>query len=425
MRTRFIATGFTGVVRLAQALVLLAATAVWTPASVLAEAVTPAEASIQLDPSEIIEYRYWSSGVVVTGSGFATTADVTVVDTDPDGGTRRFATSTDETGAFSVRINAMKIHSVLGEHVISAADSQDHVAQAPLSVIHDPDDVLDVATDPSELTLAQFQASGVQVRIAGLVPDGQVKINLGDPASNSGELMSDQTLYADADGEFDFVLDPSTPITGAGGVIVPTEGVWTVSATDFSGENQHHGSVSFRMLPDDPSTDHYCGVAMTARAEPITRVTLAGIDNPSPIDSVDGYEDFTGITGQVTAGATYTIQLQGKAWLTFQDNTYTVFVDWNHDGILDEPQEIYSASSLLGSTGDDGMEVVYDLAVPADAVPGPTRMRVLKVLSPSPFAEFWPSGACGNYSYGQAEDYTLDVAPGDVLFNDGFDSPTR
>jgi len=410
------------ILRLAQATVFVMATSGWLAASPSAHAGTPAQAAIQLDTSEIVEYWYWASGVVVTGSGFASSSDVAVTATDPDGGIRRFTATTDASGAFSVRVNAMKLHSVLGEQVISATDSQDHVAQAPLAVIHDPDDVLQMATDPAELTLAQFTTSGAQVRIGGLVPNARVRINLGDPADNIGELMNDQELYADADGEFDFVLDPNTEIWGAGvSAVVPTEGMWTLSAFDFSGDNEHHGTAQFRMLPNDPSVDNYCAVSMITQAEPITLVGFAGIDNPSPLDSTAGYEDFTQLEGQVTAGQTYAIHLQGKAGASYEANTYTVFADWNHDGILDEPQEIYSAGSLLGSTGADGMEVVYDVVVPADATPGLTRMRVLKVWSPSPFAEYWPSGACGNYRYGQVEDYTLVVAPTDAIFEDGFD----
>lgn len=422
MPTRFSTDAKTrrGLPRRTQVLALLLAVAGWPLAATPALAGTPA---IQLDTSQLVEYWYWASGVVVSGSGFAPASTVTVTGTDPNGATRQFAATTDAAGAFSVRVNAMKIHSVLGQHVISAADAQSHAAQAPLQIIRNPDDVLAVTATPGPLPIAQFSATGTQIRIGGLTPNGRVRINLGDPADNIGELMTATPLFADADGRFEFLLDPNTPIFGAGvGAIVPTEGVWTLSAFDMSGNNQHQGSLQFRMLPDNPSPTGYCSVTAALEVEPITRVVFAGIDNASALNSLDGYENFTGVHGAATAGRTYPIRLQGKAGLSFEANTYTVFFDWNHDGILDEPQEIYSAGALIGSTGTDGMEVVHDIPVPADAAPGPTRMRVLKVYSPSSFAMYWPSGACGNYRWGQIEDYTVDVVREDRVFADGFDN---
>lgn len=405
--------------------VLLLVVAGYPLAAVPAHSATQATAAaIQLDTSEVIEYWYWASGVVVSGSGFASASNVTLTDTDPAGGTRRFVATTDAAGAFSYRINAMKLRSVLGAHTISASDAQSNTAQTPLSVIHDPNDVVKVSATPAGLSLTQFGASGTQVRIGGLTPNGRVRINLGDPAENYGELMTTEQLFADADGKFGFVLDPNTQIFGFGvGAIVPTEGVWTLSASDMSGNNQHFGATTFRLLPDSPSPNSYCAVSMVQDVEPITRVAFAGIDQASAPDSTNGYEDFTQTHGSVTTGQTYTIRLQGKAGTSFDANTYTVFVDWNRNGILDEASEIYSAGYLVGSTGSDGMEAAYDIAVPADAAPGPTRMRVLKVYSPSSFAMFWPSGACGNYRWGQIEDYTLDVARADRLFANTFELP--
>jgi len=55
------------------------------------------------------------------------------------------------------------------------------------------------------------------------------------------------------------------------------------------------------------------------------------------------------------------------------------------------------------------MSAELTIKVPENAVVGNTRMRILKVNSPSTFAMFWPTGACGTYSYGQVEDYTLNV----------------
>jgi hypothetical protein len=409
----------------AHAFALLLAVAGYPLVTVPAHAATAATAAaIQLDVNPIVEYWYWASGVVVSGSGFAPTSNVSIVDTDPAGGTRRFVATTDASGAFSFRINAMKLRSVLGAHTIAVADAQSNTAQVPLSVIRNPDDVLSVSAAPMELPLAQFSATGAQIHIGGLTPNGRVRINLGDPADNIGELMTTTQLFADADGKFGFVLDPNTQIFGAGvGAVVPTEGVWTLSAFDMSGSNNHFSSVQFRLLPDAPSPNSYCSATAALEAEPITRVVFAGIDNPSAANASAGYEDFTQTHGAVTTGRTYPIRLQGRAGLSFEANTYTVFVDWNRNGILDEAQEIYSAGYLIGSTGSDGMEVAYDIAVPADAVPGPTRMRVLKVYSPSSFAMYWPSGACGSYRWGQIEDYTLDVERADGLFSDTFELP--
>ncbi|HJU38398.1 MAG TPA: GEVED domain-containing protein, partial [Tahibacter sp.] len=383
---------------------------------------TPA---ITLDDNEVVEYWYWASGVVVTGNGFAATSSVTVTDTDPTGATRQFAAATDASGAFSVRINALKIRSVLGQHVISVADPQSNTAQAPLSIVSNPDDILNVKATPETLPIGQFGASGTQIHIDGLTPNGRVRINLGDPADNTGELMTTTQLFADANGAFDFLLDPTTQIWGAGvGKIVPVEGVWSLSAFDMAGGNNHFGTVTFRMLPDDPNPNAYCAVDMSQSVEPITYVGFAGIDQASPVDSMSGYEDFTSVQGHVKTGRTYPIRLKGKADASFDANTYTVFVDWNRDGILDGAGEVESAGYLIGSTGSDGMEVVHDITVPGSAVGGPTRMRVLKVYSPSSFAFYWPSGACGFYRWGQVEDYTLDVERVDAIFAAGFEAAT-
>jgi hypothetical protein len=234
--------------------------------------------------------------------------------------------------------------------------------------------------------------------------------------------MTTEELYADAAGRFTFVLDPSTQIFGAGvSAVQPVEGVWRLSAHDLSG-NQHHGEGVFRLLPDAPSAAHYCAVGMTEAVEPITRVRLGAIDSVSAVDSTAGYEDFTARSTAVTAGSTCPIALQGRAQFAFQANTYTVFVDWNRNGILDEEGEVYSAGALVGSTGQDGMEVNYPIEVPAGAAQGPTRMRVLKDV----VAVVVRTVLAGRrlrraYRRGQVEDYTLQVTRSEAIFANGFE----
>src|SRR5690606_27223805 len=80
--------------------------------------------------------------------------------------------------------------------------------------------------------------------------------------------------------------------------------------------------------------------------------------------------------------------------------------DWNQDGDLTDAGEMYEIGSITNSTGTDGQQAIGSIDVPADALEGTTLMRVIKNFNVS------PTNPCGSYSFGQAEDYTIEV--GDV-----------
>src|SRR5690554_864327 len=147
----------------------------------------------------------------------------------------------------------------------------------------------------------------------------------------------------------------------------------------------------------------YCLPTISFTVEPMTRVVFAGIDNPSSATSTDAYEDFTAIEGEVTQGETYPIALEGYTGGNFT-NYFTVWVDWNQDGTF-ESSEMTEVGSISGSTGTDGQQATSDIIVPVDATLGTTRMRVIKNYNTS------PTNPCGTYSYGQIEDYTINVNP--------------
>ena len=136
-------------------------------------------------------------------------------------------------------------------------------------------------------------------------------------------------------------------------------------------------------------------------AEPITRVVFSDIDNSSSPDSSEEYEDFTSVVGNVTLTETYDIALEGNTsgdW----ENFFTVWVDWNQNGTF-EATEMYEIGSIFNSTGTDGQQATGTISVPADALIGETRMRVIKNYDES------PTDPCGSYFFGQTEDYTLNV----------------
>ncbi len=184
---------------------------------------------------------------------------------------------------------------------------------------------------------------------------------------------------------------------GTGYEIEAVEGVYT-----FAGTCDVH-------VGGGPFPDPYCGPLDYSSVEPITNVEVAGIANRSDAATggTNSHEDFTAIKGNMAQGETYEITLEGNTDGGFT-NRFVIFIDWNQNGILDDAGEVYViAQELINSTGTDGKQIFGDIVVPANAVLGNTRMRVKKNFSS---ARINPCLAEG--SYGQAEDYTINVEEG-------------
>lgn len=156
----------------------------------------------------------------------------------------------------------------------------------------------------------------------------------------------------------------------------------------------------------------YCGpLTFTSNVEPITLVNFAGINNSSSalVGANDGttiiaHEDYTAITGNVTAGSSYSITLKGNT-----DGTYTtylrVYIDWNQNNDFTDSGESFDIGTIYNSTGADAVQLVGSILVPPTALTGNTRMRVIKR-----FNAYGTSCQTGT-GYGQVEDYSLTVAP--------------
>lgn len=126
--------------------------------------------------------------------------------------------------------------------------------------------------------------------------------------------------------------------------------------------------------------------------EYIAQVQVADIDNSS---GCDGYGDFTGQIANMQFGVGYPITITvGNG---YSSDYGGVWVDWNQDYDFDDPGEAITLDVNYGTGPYSGT-----ITPPMDATPGFTRMRVrLNYYSPPP--------ACGATSYGEAEDYTINV----------------
>lgn len=146
-----------------------------------------------------------------------------------------------------------------------------------------------------------------------------------------------------------------------------------------------------------PATACYCSSNFTSvDYEHITHVSFAGIDNTSS-GIVGGPVDYTDQVAQVQAGATFPMSVTITA--DFSEYVYA-FIDWNQNGILNDVGEVYTLAANVEEPGP----YTLNIAVPADAALGTTRMRVMLAWNGS------TPDPCASLSYGEAEDYSVNVA---------------
>lgn len=134
----------------------------------------------------------------------------------------------------------------------------------------------------------------------------------------------------------------------------------------------------------------------------------------------------------VTAGESYTITVKGKTWdgpePEFEDE-YVAYIDWNHNGTLNDAGEIFYIGLIENSTGTDAASASNSIIIPAEALAGNTRIRIMKINT-SVFHNYgYYYDPCAIYaedlllggtvpSFGQGLDFTLNVT---TLNREAFD----
>ena len=127
--------------------------------------------------------------------------------------------------------------------------------------------------------------------------------------------------------------------------------------------------------------------------ESITRVAIGGIDNSSSCGT-NGYSDFSDqVTGIVTGGA---LPITVTNLNGFPGDQVRVFVDWNRDFDLVDAGEEFTLSTT------NNLTFTGTFTAPLGTTPGAVRMRVRLTFTGSVLP-------CGTTSFGEVEDYTLNV----------------
>ncbi|HHE37029.1 MAG TPA: hypothetical protein ENL20_00440, partial [Candidatus Cloacimonetes bacterium] len=126
--------------------------------------------------------------------------------------------------------------------------------------------------------------------------------------------------------------------------------------------------------------------------EYISRIQVGDIDNSST--TCNGYSDYTSISTDMTIGTGYSFILTiGNPYTSDQGG---LWIDWNQDEDFEDAGETITTS--WSGTGPYSTTITP----PEGALTGQTRMRARLTWNTTPTA-------CGTHTYGEVEDYTVNV----------------
>lgn len=139
----------------------------------------------------------------------------------------------------------------------------------------------------------------------------------------------------------------------------------------------------------------YCTTGgQNTSTEYLTFVWIGGIQNVS--GNNNGYADFTNLSTPLTKGTTVYGYLSATLPYGLSEY-YRIWIDYNHDNDFTDAGEmaVDISSMFLGY-------IAINFTVPANAVPGTTRMRVTMRYDS-------PPSPCGLYPRGETEDYSVNI----------------
>ena len=213
-------------------------------------------------------------------------------------------------------------------------------------------------------------------------------------APSSGATVDSYDVYLDKN------PDPTTLVTNVTGTTYTAANLdasstyyWKVVPKNSAGSATGCTVYSFTTMAPT-----YCTAGATSTSfEKISNVTFANINHNST--STAGYEDFTSIIGNVTAGQTYTFTASFTG-ISYDQDHVLVWIDFNNDKDFNDAGEqvLVTATKKSPWTGS--------ITIPAGATATTTRMRVRLNDSGSSTSNITP---CGTSTFGQVEDYTLAI----------------
>ncbi|EAY24615.1 BNR/Asp-box repeat domain protein [Microscilla marina ATCC 23134] len=225
-------------------------------------------------------------------------------------------------------------------------------------------------------------------------------------------------------GAVTFNVVSTTQITAT----VPT-GASTGKITVTTGNGTSASTVNFSLGTGGGTTATYCeSKANSTDDSRIEKVVFNTINNSSGEtgNTQNGgcvsYSDFSSVSTNVVQGQTHSLSITLGTCGGEYSKVVKVFIDWNHDGDFDDGGEEVAASAVMSN----GV-FTQNITVPSGATNGTTRMRVVcreKESGDNAATAVSNTKACGTYSWGETEDYSIVIGTsGSAPVISGF-SPT-
>jgi hypothetical protein len=137
----------------------------------------------------------------------------------------------------------------------------------------------------------------------------------------------------------------------------------------------------------------------------MSNASTCGVAAPGPGSVSSLYSNFTTtVTPPVlAASAAYPFSLTIGNCDYELTNAQKIWIDYNHNGLFtDAGENVYTSATSPGSHIETG-----SITIPATAMTGLTRMRIVTSYNTVPSS----INPCGTYSYGETEDYYINIAP--------------
>ncbi len=244
----------------------------------------------------------------------------------------------------------------------------------------------DLYSSPTDPPVAEFEADNTSVGVGQIVSFTDLSTNA--PTSWQWSFTPSTITYENS--TTSTTQNPQVSFNSTGNYTVRliatnAYGSDTMTKTDYI-------SVSTLL--------NYC-TASGGGGEYISGVVLGSINNTGT--AADGYHDYTNLQTNLQVGQNNTISItNGDPYVG--DDTGG-WIDWNHDGDFDDANENILCDVDGGASGS------YNFSTPNDAILGATTMRIRIKYSGSDCGS-----PCGTTTYGEVEDYRIDVTPGSATW---------